>query len=129
MLLSENSIKYTWPKRTRKTEHTLDFGLTHLEVVKRRNKRTESCVTNFMNYDQDVLNKHIQSIGCRAPYQHLKIKYPICAAKEKMRQTMINLNSTENVYKILGPVCTSMEDVRYTFDEIGVDRIGFGSVS
>jgi hypothetical protein len=124
MLLSENSIKYNWPKRTKTTEHTMEFELTHLEVVKRRNKRTESCVANFMNYDQDVLKKHIQGIGCRAPYQNQESNYPICSTKEKMKQTMVNLNSTENVFKILGAACTSIEDIRYTFDEIEVDWWG-----
>jgi hypothetical protein len=41
-----------------------------------------------------------------------------------MKQTVVNLNSTENIYKNLGPACTSIEDIRYTFDETDVDWWG-----
>ena len=66
-LLSGETQKYIWPKRTRKKEHTMNFIFKQVQVLKRRNKRTETCMSEFVNYDKHILNSHLETIGCKAP--------------------------------------------------------------
>jgi hypothetical protein len=114
---SKSTIQYNWPKRTNISAHAMEFTLSYIEILKRRSKRSESCVEDNLNYDEIILNEHIDRIGCRAPYQISRTNVPICPTKDKMKQTIINLNASMPL-KI---PCTSMENVRYTFSEIYSD--------
>ena len=124
ILLSGNTLKYTWPRRIKKAEHSMEFVFTHLEVLRRRNKRTYPCVTNYTNYDEIILNKHIERVGCRAPYQHPNTMFPICTTKEKLKEAILNLNYTAYEMWNLKPPCASIGDFRYNFDELDVDWWG-----
>ena len=122
--LSGEKLKYVWPKRTVKKEYTMDFIFKQAQVLKRRNKRTEACLSDIVNYDKHLLNSHLETKDCRAPYQKTERNLPICSSKENMKQTVIDLGGTMGNQDFLTTPCTSMKDIRYTFYEQDVDWDG-----
>ena len=57
-ILSENTRKDTWPKGKNIT--TMRFNLNQMEMIKRRNKRHEACVSDQLNYDEQILTEHLK---------------------------------------------------------------------
>ena len=110
-----------------KKEYTMDFHFKQVQVLKRRDKRTYPCITDFANYDKHLLNSHVQTIGCKAPYQKTKGNFSICSSKENMKQAIMYISGTWEKYDFLTTPCTSIEDIRYTFEEFDVDKNWSGS--
>ena len=44
------------------------FKITTVELLKRRNKPSQPCSTEWKELDDWILKKHIKDVGCRAPY-------------------------------------------------------------
>ena len=44
ILLAGNTVKGTWPKRKDKLAAVMKFTLTNIDVLKRRNKKTQNCI-------------------------------------------------------------------------------------
>ena len=61
--------KYSWPKRTNNKAYWMSFNLQQVEVLKKRNKRYDPCLSDSLNYDQEMLEEHLERVGCRAFYQ------------------------------------------------------------
>ena len=102
----------------------MDFIFNEVKILKRRNKRTETCMQDFEKYDTHLLNSHLETIGCKAPYQKTERNFSICSSKENMKQAVVDLNNVWGNSDILKPPCISMEDIRYTFNEYDVDWKG-----
>ena len=66
------------------------FEITSVELLKRRNKRNEPCMDQWMSYDKIVEQRHVEDVGCRAPYQTLYTGYPVCNTTEKMRESLFH---------------------------------------
>ena len=81
-----------------------------MEIIKRRNKRNDPCVSDHLDYDEHTLNEHIKEIGCRAPYQTRQKHFPICSTKPKMKEADY-FNSTKS------KACSSLEGVIYRYEE------------
>ena len=107
-VLSENTRKDTWPAG--KSITTMRFNLNQMEILKRRNKRKETCISNHFNYDEETLREHLEKIECRTPYQTTQRHLPICQAKEDMKAA-----DYFNALKI--KACTSLEFVTYRYEE------------
>jgi hypothetical protein len=120
-LLSGDTQKYVWPKRTMKKEYTMDFIFKQVQVLKRRNKRTEACMPDFVSYDKYHLAYHLEKIGCKAPYQKTERNFSICSSNESMKQAVMDLSRPMEISDFLTTPCTSMKDIGYTFDETDVD--------
>ena len=82
-VLSENTRKDTWPAGKNIT--TMRFNLNQMEILKRRSKRKESCISNHVNYDEETLREHLEKLGCRTPYQTTQKHLPICQAKKDLK--------------------------------------------
>ena len=68
LTLAENSFKYTWPMRDKKKEYSMDFLLQQVEILKRRNKANDPCISDDLDFDQMLLDEHLHKIGCKADY-------------------------------------------------------------
>ena len=86
------------------------FNLNQMEMIKRRNKRHEACVSDQLNYDEQILTEHLKKIGCRAPYQTTQKHFPICKTKMKLKEA-----DYFNATKI--KACSSLEGVIYRYEE------------
>ena len=119
-LLAGNYGKYSWPKRTEKKEYTMSFTLTNFEILKRRNKWNDPCQPDDSSFDQNILEDHLNTVGCRAPYQKTKKNLSICDSKEKMKEASHDLMSTSKPKK----ACTSSGSIIYTYDENDINIKG-----
>ena len=63
-----------------------------VEILKRRNSYNRKCFNNHGSYDDMVLIKHIESKGCRTPYQEPYKGFPVCNTKEKIKSSMYKFN-------------------------------------
>ena len=113
ILLSADSLKYTWPKRYEKKGFTMDFTVTQMEVLRRRNKRTSSCLSNSIPFDEKFMNEHAKKNGCRAPFQTYPKELPICATKEEIAEASLDPLLMDDD---ISP-CTSVRNIIYSYEE------------
>ena len=114
LLRSMRSIKYSWKKRRRNSTYSMRFLVNRMEVVKRRNKRRTPCNENWKNHDDEVLLRHIQEGGCRAPYQNIQTPIPVCSNGSKIKKAGISLRTDEYGR---WPPCIGMEKIIYSYEE------------
>ena len=94
--------------------------------MRRRNKRNEPCELDWRNYDALLLEKHIKNVGCRAPYQQLYQKFPICSTLEQMKNSYFDdlgsLSLTNDYNRV---PCQVIPDVPYTYPQMPNKTQGF----
>ena len=112
MLTGRSIVKFIWPNRTLKKEHFMRFKIKQVEILKRRNKRSEPCQRDSVNYDDYVLGKHNDKLRCKAPY-HVRINRTICTSNEKMKKSSFGPSQHKH---IMAP-CTSMETIAFHYSE------------
>ena len=67
LLRSSQFVKMDWPYRTTDATFVIRFKINSVEVLRRRNKANEPCNENWENYDDNILVKHTEAVGCKAP--------------------------------------------------------------
>ena len=45
------------------------FEIISFDILKRRNKRHDPCLSDWRYYDDIIIERHMEKVGCRAPYQ------------------------------------------------------------
>ena len=106
-----------WAIRDTKDKYIMQFGIHQVEVLRRRNKRIERCISDDVNYDQKMIDDLLDGIRCKAPYQNPTKDLSICSSKKSMKQTMFNISSSPHFLK---PACTSIENINYRYSEMDV---------
>ena len=89
--LKLENAKYIWKNSNEKSSANI-FMISAIELLKRRNKNEEPCISDWKTYDDLLLNKHLEGVTCRTPYQNTS--KPICATKGEM------LNSIYEFFKV-----------------------------
>ena len=122
MLYSTHTLKYAWPQNRDKNEsYIMRFKIKGVELVRRRQKKNSPCNENWEDYDYEIIENHIQKVGCRPLYLSSTSNVhhaPVCSTKEQMKNAVFNLRTDE--YGVLTP-CTSMEEISYEFEESTLD--------
>ena len=101
------------------TQNTLWHILTDMEILQRRNKRTDKCTDDWEFFDVLNAEKHIEYHGCRPPYLASSNKQiPIC-------NTQSSIHESGYIYEVvigkyLKKPCQSM--TRITFDLNGENQ-------
>ena len=116
LLRSLPTMKYSWKSRKTQDDYEMRFAVHGTETLKRRHKGPEGCNQNWKFYDDDVMDQHLKSLGCRAPYQSLITNYAQCSSNEKIQQAKFSLASS-NINKF-PPPCRSIVKIFYAYDEI-----------
>ena len=111
--LAWSSYKNSWPKRNEKKEYYMAFRLQQIDILKRRNKRKDPCLSDDLNFDQLILDHYIDKVGCKAPYQRTNKSSEICESKEKIAEANSNLIGREKPMK----PCTSASTMIFSYDE------------
>ena len=112
-----SSIKGSWPKIFEKKGYAMVFNLQQLEVLKRRNKRNDPCVPNELNFDQIILDDHLEKLGCKAPYHKSDKSLEVCDSKEDMEIANFDLLGSDKPKK----ACTSASIITFRYDENDID--------
>ena len=89
------------------------FKITGVEVFKQRQKTRHPCIENWKHHDEEILKKHVSSVGCRAPYLHAVNTGSLCTRKDQMQQKF--RLRTDN-YGI-PPPCKTMRTINYQYEE------------
>ena len=90
------------------------FTIQELEILKRRSKRSNPCISEELNFDEIVLNEHLEEIGCRAPFQTTYQNLSICNSKEKMKDANAFMGNLIRTSKI---PCTTATKISFKFAE------------
>ena len=105
--------KTSWPEQNKKKEYMMSFAITQVDILIRRNKRMGPCKSDDMSYDEFVLEKHLDNVGCNAPYQKTVKNLKLCDSKEKMRQAKFDVLGE----KISLRRCTGAASIVFSYDE------------
>ena len=95
-----HGLKSIWPKHLENgVQNTIEmFQITSLEALKRRNKRKEPCTTAWKNFDQLVLKRHLEKVGCRPPYISQYPDFPMCNTEADNKKAYFNGWGLQKVY-------------------------------
>ena len=113
MIAEPNSVKHKWPIRKEKKEHLMSFTLQQIEILKRRNKNKDSCISDDLKYDESVMNDHLDKVGCKALYHKTSKKLRLCESKEKLKEA-ISFPFKQITHT---KPCTSAATISFTFEE------------
>lgn len=86
-----------------------------IELQKRRNKNGDQCIDLSKHFDRYILEKHIEKVGCRAPYQKALYNVSICGTRHKMRESLFD--KIQVLKDELLP-CQSVVSLVYTTDKL-----------
>ena len=86
-----------------KKAERLVIVMQQIELLRRRNKRKNACISDELSYDQIAQDEHLDQVGCKAPYQKTDKNLKICESKEKMKAAYFDTWSKINSMKS----CTS----------------------
>ena len=120
-LMARSPGKFSWPVRQPKKEYKMYFILDQVEILKRRNKPGDPCISDDLNYDDIILNDHVRNVGCKAPYQTTISNWKICESKDEIKKAYYDVMK----YSTLKKPCTSSAPITFNFEE--VDRFINGS--
>ena len=73
-------------------------AISGIELLKRRKKSDHDCSINWKSFDGMVLKKHIETIGCRAPYQLEYKNYPLCNNQEDIKRSTYKYSEVRRIY-------------------------------
>ena len=104
LVLAGRSVKYVFPERNTNQEYIMTFPLQHFEQLRRRNKRNDPCIPFEENFDQIILDDHLEKVGCKGFAHKSNKSLKLCDTKEKMKgatidQMMETKKNEKGVYK------------------------------
>ena len=115
LLISYKTLRHGISRQEAENGYAMRFYIRGVEILQRRNKHSRLCNENWQNYDNIVLQHHLDNVGCRAPYQgNQSNKVPLCSNIEQMTNAMMIFRS--DGYGVQPP-CRSMEKIEYTYSE------------
>ena len=119
LLASIKTIRYYLPHKHQHEEpYLIRLKIRAMEVLRRRQKDRRPCNEKWQNYDNEIINSHIKSVGCRPPYMNNTKIGIACATPEQLKKAMFFLNADENDSL---PPCVSMENMHFTYETQSYD--------
>ena len=76
----------------------LNLWIDDLEFLKRRSTWNKRCTQTEKSFDELVLTKHVETVGCRPPYINLQAPFPICNTQEKIREGVYEFKNVRSKY-------------------------------
>ena len=125
IIRSYSTVKYLWDARDNETAYRMSFRVHDVEVLHRYSGGRHVCVDDWSNYDNIVLDTHLNQVGCRSPYHVSKTNQLVCSSKEKMKESLIY---PSNLFmKKFNPPCRSVEKIYYRYQEANTKDIPNGT--
>ena len=98
--------------------YTMEFAIGSIEISHFRNKIQQRCLDGFPNYDVDLMNWLIETIGCCPPYFRSFSNKRECTTKQEL-QNITRLYAKSRDYSPLDYVpCRKIEIVQFRYSEI-----------
>ena len=102
----------------------LSTTVSSLEVLRRRNKNNDPCIENWKHFDEMVLMKHHDTVGCRPPYQ--ESSKPLCTTKKQMEASRYELSEMRDKYKKTVKIpCEELASIVFTADQVHTSDVQY----
>ena len=96
------------------------FTVHGMEVINRRNTKSNPCIENWKNYDDEILKKHLCNVKCKTPYQQeINASVSLCKSKKGMQLAKMGPDQHEDFG--LQPPCHSIEKIEYSYVDHELD--------
>ena len=99
----------------------MEFNINNINVISRRNKAQEQCVTDWRNYDEFVLRTMMKESGCHPPQWretyawNTSLDLPLCQNTSQMK--IFAEQPTIAKIESLMPPCRSIDRLHYHYHE------------
>ena len=113
ILLSSDTINRICLQNIINVERAVDLKINNLEILQRRNKHNDPCITNHETSDNNIINRIINKIGCTPPYLDSWSNLTMCKTKEQLANATMMLD-LDYIADHLRQACLSIGDIRYT---------------
>ena len=117
ILVPTFNYKWTWPKRSKYDWYSTRFIVRSFEVDRRQNAKGNVCSESWKTYDDWVLNRLKEEIGCRSPYHIYKKGTKMCKSKDQIRRSYFHTQKPTFADRKYPKPCLTMENVHMEFDE------------
>ena len=91
----------------------MSFILQEVEILKRRNKGSQSCIPDKINYDEAILDYHRKQVGYKARHQKTIRNWTVCLSQEEIKEAHLDLQKIDRP-KL---ACNSAETITFIFQE------------
>ena len=109
---SIHTMKREWPSKPQDQNYWTTLTIKGMKVLHRRYKPAlENCIPGH-DYDTQILERHIATVGCKAPYQQTKHDWPICRSKAKMKQTGVAIKTGYTT------PCRTIKKIEFDYSEL-----------
>ena len=75
-------------------------------------------MSDDINIDQMLLDDHLKTVGCKAPYHRTNKSMEMCDSKEKISEANFDLSERERPIK----PCTSSSTITFSYDEYEANK-------
>ena len=103
---------------------SLGILMTSFEVLKRRNKVKEPCVTNWNEFDELYTTEHLTKFRCSPPYFEPSVHYPFCSDEKTIEHSRFEVSRIRSKPSYFPP-CQGMSKIDYEFFNNFPTRKGF----
>ena len=110
----------TWRRDSKQKELEISFIVKQIEILRRRNKRSYPCIPDSLNYDETILDYHLQKVGCKAPYQKTAKDWTVCESKKKIKEANFDFHEIMKSK----PACVSAETINYIPQKLELNMYG-----
>ena len=87
-----------------------------MEILKRRDKKDDPCITNWKDYDNLLIKRHVSKLECSTPYLNESSK-PICSSAVEMIESSYDMDLLKEKFK----PCQGMSNVEIDYRDLDVD--------
>ena len=98
----------------------MTFNLQHFELLRRRNKQTDPCIPFEENFDQAILDDHLDNVGCKAVFHKSNKSMKLCNTKQEITEAAIDLIAIRKSKK----ACTSAAMITFAYEESDHNILG-----
>ena len=79
-----------------------------VEILKRRHTIQNPCISQEINYDEFVVQKKLEQVGCKTPYHTAFENISICQSQKKMKEAAFDAFSAAHGYP---PPCRTVSGI------------------
>ena len=90
------------------------FTFSNIEVLQRR-KKGASCVSDWQHYDELVLSKHLETVGCANPYQNGN--NITCETPKEKENAKYRFDMSKDRYKYHTDPCQELTNAEYGLEK------------
>ena len=102
-------------RKNENSSYEMIYKVRNIDVISRRNKIDEPCEEDWKNFDQKIMEKRMNDVGCHPPHWKLESMLPNCTSAKDMK----HLSKEPSQYEVaLAPQpCRIIDRLDYTYTE------------